>query len=423
MKRRIRGAIVGVSAIILVALGVPLAVAVHRSVLDQEVVEVQAIAATALAEIDVPIRRTQLRVIAAESDAPKTFAVYDRTGKRIFGAGPASADEIVRRALLGRPASMSEDAILVATPIVETGSETVHGALRVTESLDEVENRAATWYAAMVAAGLFALGLAWLIGNRLAKTLADPLTELAGRAENIGEGGAMLLPGRSSGIEEIDALASVLNSRNIKVNEALQRERQFSADVSHQLRTPVTALRLKLESAQADGGSQHDLRAAFRDLDRVDDTIEHLLAVARDATPSPDEIRLDDEVVSVVARWQPAAIVLGRTVVAESIEPASVRVNRASLDQVLDVLIDNALGHGEGRVRVVVRRITGGVAVDVVDEGGSIAPLHAERVFDRGHGAGTGIGLSVARAVAEAEGGRLVLTSHEPTTFSLLLLG
>jgi signal transduction histidine kinase len=99
-----------------------------------------------------------------------------------------------------------------------------------------------------------------------------------------------------------------------------------------------------------------------------------------------------------------------------------VTAHRGSVDQVLDVLIDNALRHGVGTVTVSVRSVANGVAVDVADEGRSIPLLHADRVFARGYGSDTGIGLSVARAVAEADGGRVVLRHHDPTTFSLLLL-
>ncbi|MEY2398784.1 MAG: hypothetical protein QOJ00_1958 [Actinomycetota bacterium] len=407
----------GVSAIILLALGVPLAFAVHRSVVDQEVVEQQAVAAGALAEIDVPISIHQLRHIATEPDAPHAFAVYDTAGERIYGRGPRRADNIVRDALRGRAVSTDDTAIVVATPIIETGSEQVRGVLRLTESLDGAERRALAWYAAMVGAGVAALGLAWVIGNRLANTLAGPLSDLAAHASAIGEGG-VLAPEPSCGIDEIDSLASVLSDRTRRVNDALQRERQFSADVSHQLRTPITALRLKLEQTPPTPA----VRAALQELDRVEETIDHLLAVARHAIPRADEIRVDEVVAGGVARWQPAATACGRELVADRLAPTTARVSAAAVDQVLDVLIDNALRHGQGVVRVTLRAVAGGVAVEVADDGRSIAPLAAERLFERGHGAGTGLGLALARGIAEAAGGRLVLTSSEPTTFAFVVL-
>lgn len=426
MKRRIRGAIVGVSAIILLALGIPLAVVVHRSALDSEVVELQAAAATALTEIEVPLHPDRLALVAAEPDAPERFAVYGTDGQKIYGRGPATGDTVVKKALTGQTASSTDGEIIVATPITERGSERVAGALRITESMSGADRRSRSAWLVMGSAGVAALGLAWLIGNRLARLLADPLTDLAASAATIGEG-SQIETRPPSGIDEIDELAGVLADRARKVHEALQRERQFSADVSHQLRTPITALRLKLEAeAEAEFPLADDvLPSALADLDRIEQTIEHLLAVARDSVPTGGEISLDDAVRDAAQRWSARARAAGRTLTATAPSgPAVVRAQKASVDEVLNVLIDNSLRHGRGAITVSVRHLTGGVAVDVADEGASVDLLDAERIFTRGHtgGDGDGIGLAVARSIAEAEGGRLVLTKHRPTTFSLLLI-
>jgi signal transduction histidine kinase len=422
VKQRIRGAIVGVSVIVLVALGVPLAIAVHRSAVDAELLELHAAAATALAELDVPLDRAELSTFASEPDAPPEFGVYGRDGRRLFGVGPRRADATVQRALRGAAASSSSDGLVVATPIIEPQSEAVRGALRLVESANGAENRARAGYLLIAGAGIAALGLAWLIASRLARTLAKPLSDLASRAEAIGDGAAFD-SGPTSGIDEIDALAAVLHRRARDVSAAILRERQFSADVSHQLRTPITALRLKLEELErGESESSPALRGAFHDLDRIQASIEHLLAIARDSIPSAGPIRLDEVVSQAVARWQIQARGIERTVLAQPSEPTTVIAHRTSVDEVLDVLIDNALRHGTGAIAVALRHIANGVALDVADEGRLADTLHAERLFDRGHGSGTGIGLSVARAVAEAEGGRLVLSRHSPTTFSLLLI-
>ena len=424
MRRRIREAIVGVAAIILLVLGIPLAVVVHRSALDSEVVEVQATAATALAEIEVPLHPDRLAQIAAEPDAPERFGVYDSDGSKVFGRGPATADAVVEKALSGETASSTDAEIIVATPITARGSERVAGVLRITESMSGVDSRSRTAWLAMGAAGFAALGLAWVIGNRLARLLAAPLTDLAESAAAIGEG-SQIEPRPLSGIDEIDELAGVLAARARKVHEALQRERQFSADVSHQLRTPITALRLKLEAGPNQSIGDADHPGALADLDRLEQTIEHLLAVARDSIPTGGEISLDDAVRDAAERWDDRARTAGRTVTAAASDlPAVARAQRASVDEILNVLIDNSLRHGSGTIALSVRHLTGGVAVDVADDGTSIDLLDAERIFTRGHttGDGEGIGLAVARSIAEAEGGRLVLTRHQPTTFSLVLI-
>ncbi len=423
MRRRIRGAIVGVSAIILLALGVPLAVVVHRSVVDAEVVELQVSAATVLAEIEIPISEEQLAEFTSEPDAPARFGVYDVTGTRMFGRGPRTADRVVSEALDGTSATSVDGEIVVATPIVEPGTERVLGVLRMSESMAGADQRARRAWLIMGSAGVAALGLAWLIGNRLARILADPLSDLAATAASIGEG-AGIEAGPSSGIDEIDGLAAVLALRARKVFEALQREQQFSADVSHQLRTPLTALRLKLDGNVDQRLEGAALDAAIADVDRLEVTIEHLLAVARDAVPTAGVIALDVAAGDAAERWAQRLGMVERSVTVVGSEPVMVRANRASVDEVLDVLIDNGLRHGVGAIEIRLRRVTGGIAVDVSDEGSSISLLEADRVFTRRHGSGDGegIGLAVARSIAEAEGGRLLLTGHRPTTFSLLLI-
>ena len=112
----------------------------------------------------------------------------------------------------------------------------------------------------------------------------------------------------------------------------------------------------------------------------------------------------------------------GRELNVTAAEPIATRGSATSVAQILDVLIDNALQHGHGDIDISQRRITGGGAVDVRDQGDRVAPSEAERIFERGHGAHHGIGLALARSIAEAEGGRLVLARAQPTMFSLILL-
>ncbi|MGI8754337.1 MAG: ATP-binding protein [Acidimicrobiales bacterium] len=421
MRRRIREAIVGVTAAILVILGIPLAVAVHRLIIDAEVVKLQAAATRTLAEISVPFDRRELAAIRGETDAPPPFTVYDATGHRVFGAGPRRADALVRQALRGNLATRITETIDVASPISDRApDERVIGAVRVTESLAGADHRSRVAWLLMAGSAGLAIGLAWLIGNRLARRLSQPIIDLASGAERIGDGGTLTRPS-SSGIDEIDSLALALADSTERVNEALARERRFSADVSHQLRTPITALRLQLEAAR-DDEDRLAIGPALNDLDRLEDTVDHLLAVARDAMPIVSNARLDQAVRDASRRWQARAEAVGRAVRPVIVDTAAMRGSAASIAQILDVLVDNALHHGRGTVEIAVRPLPGGAALDVSDEGDGIVLSDIGRIFDRGHGNGHGIGLALARSIAEAEGGRLVLTHVQPTTFSLILV-
>jgi signal transduction histidine kinase len=421
VTRRIREAIVGVSAAILLVLGLPLAAAVHRVILDSEVVEREAAANRTLAEIAVPLDARQLASIRHDPDAPPPFAIYDTEGRRIYGTGPDHADSLVRHALEGDPATSQSGSIEVALPIPDRSrEERILGAVRLEESRRDADRRTHTAWLVMGGSALLALAGAWLVGTRLARRLSQPIIDLATEASSIGDGGTMPRPAQT-GIEEIDQLSTVLSDSTDRVNEALARERRFSADVSHQLRTPMTALRLHLETAASSEDSA-EAASALADLARLEETVDHLLVVARDAQPTASTVRLDLAASETVERWRRRAEAAGRAIATRLAEVGPARGAAASVGQILDVLIDNALHHGEGAITLTVRRIAGGAAVDVSDEGESISRNDVDRIFERGHGSGHGIGLALARAMAEREGGRLVLSRTQPTTFSLILL-
>ena len=420
MKRRITTAIVGVTAFVLLALGIPLAIIAERQLLDSEVVELQASAAETLIEIAIPLDANELADIASEPDSPPPFAVYGLDGALLFGLGPTIAEPAVDAALRGESSSSTDGLIVVATPITDN-NETVVGALRLSESLSGAQSRARRAWLVMAGAGVAALAIAWLIGSRIAKGLSRPVIELAALATKMGNGG-VIDNHQTVGITEIDLLGTALVESSHRVTESLTRERRFSADVSHQLRTPLTGLRLKLEAAATNEQNQTLARTALDDLDRVDSTVAHLLAFARDAVPPSSTSSLRDAVVAAKQRFESRAVTTERTLTVTGSVTDHVQASAPSIEQVLDVLLDNAFEHGEGQITMTLRSIAGGAAIDVNDEGALSDDVDEESLFRRGHGHNNGIGLALARSLAEAEGGRLLLVRRQPTTFSLVLL-
>ena len=281
----------------------------------------------------------------------------------------------------------------------------------------------AVW-AAMLAVALIALAAAVLLARRQAARLNQPLEHLAAGAKSLGEGDFSTRT-EPSGVPEIDQTAAALNASAARLAELVAREREMSANTSHQLRTPLTALRLTLETAlDADPAN---LRSAAIDAigtaDHLESTIEELLRLARGSEPAgvvefePGEL-LDD----AVQRWGPALADAGRPLLVgvDPLTPAA-RCSPTAAAQVVHILIENAVRHGRGTVTLNARPAVGAVAVDVLDEG--VVDL-SEEIFERGWSdrGGQGIGLALGRDLATSQGGRLLLSPGRPCTVFTLLL-
>ncbi len=255
-----------------------------------------------------------------------------------------------------------------------------------------------------------------------AARLAGPLEEVAASALRLGDGD-FSVRSRRSGVPEIDAVGAALDSTAGRLGALLDRERAFTADVSHQLRTSLAGLRLEPEAALEDPG--RDQRAAIvagiAAADRLQGTVEDLLALARDTRREPAELDVDGLLADADVQWRDLGN--GRRLRIDRREDApAARASAAAVRQVVSVLLDNAAVHGRGTVTVTARETGGVLAVDVADEGSGIDRPESE-LFERRSPAahGHGIGLALARSLAEAEGGRLRLTRPSPPTFTLLL--
>jgi signal transduction histidine kinase len=273
----------------------------------------------------------------------------------------------------------------------------------------------------MAAAVVLALGGATVLARRQASRLADPVVRLARQAVDLGRGD-FTTRAALSGIEEVDVVATALDDSAARLADLLARERSFSADVSHQLRTPLTGLRLRLERARADAPSEPHVQDALDEIGRLEATVEHLLALSRDRHPVGAPLDVTEVLAAALSRWRPRYQAARRELQIDAPRPrVVVRASNLSIGQVLDVLLDNALRHGSGTVTLRARAAAGGLVIEVSDEGPGIAEDRRDRVFDRHEGHGSGIGLALARSITEAEGGRLLLASGRPPCFQVVL--
>jgi signal transduction histidine kinase len=415
VKRRLVRAIVAVTALTILLLGIPLAIVARHWYEDRNTVDLQRRAAEAAVDVSIDPADGSLRM--SEDDGSDSFGVYDASGALMAGEGPATADAAVAAALLGSPTfDHATETIVYAIPVTARGDAQIGAVVRVAEPDAEVDSAVHRAWLIMAAVAGAALLLAWLIARRLARRLAEPVQQLAIEAEQIGAGGVVLAH-QPSGVPEFDVLGDTLATTSARVAEVLARERAFSADVSHQLRTPLTGLRLLLESEPSAVTPR-----ALAEVDRLQETVEHLLALSRDRLTGEHTTDLAATVRSAGERWRPVVAAHHRALhVDTAAVGVTVRASGTATGQIIDVLVDNAVVHGAGTIELTYRRTPGGVAIDVSDAGQGVRIEHSEQIFRRRHGSGHGIGLSLARSLAEADGGRLLLTSHRPPRFTLIL--
>ncbi|MFC1228361.1 MULTISPECIES: ATP-binding protein [Streptomyces] len=273
---------------------------------------------------------------------------------------------------------------------------------------------------------LLAVIAAVLLAVRQANRLASPLTDLAETAERLGSGDPRPRH-RRYGVPELDRVADVLDSSAERIGRMLTAERRLAADASHQLRTPLTALSMRLEEITLTDDPEtvkEEATIALAQVERLTDVVQRLLTNSRDPrTGSAVTFELDEVIQQQLAEWRPAYRSAGRAIVTSGKRHLRAVGTPGAVAQVLAALIENSLMHGGGTVALRTR-VTGNQAViEVTDEGPGVPADLGARIFERaisGHNS-TGIGLAVARDLAEADGGRLEMLQARPAVFGLFL--
>ena len=439
-----------VTAVAVGLFGVPLALGVRRLYYNEAVVKLEREAAEAGIAVPASFASTADPVELPDPGGRTHLALYGSDGVRVAGQGPARADDEVAAALRGDVRDgRAPGTLVVAVPLAS--EERVFAAIRASVARTEVDGRVRRAWLAMAALAAGALAAAGGLAWRQARRLSRPVRALAAAATQLGHGD-FSIRAEPSGVAEVDAAGGALNVTAARLGDLLARERAFSADASHQLRTPLTRLRLRLESALAapeparlglgvdgiprdpavvpidgppsrEGGASEAIRAALADIGRLEATVDELLTLARDMAPASEQLDLAPVLSDVERRWHGPLAAEGRPlrVVADQGLPP-VHVSAVALRHGLDVLVANAAEHGAGTVTVQARAAAGGLAIDVSDEGPG-PPAGADLFRRRSVTAsGRGIGLAMARSLIEAEGGRLVLSRSGPEPCFTVLL-
>jgi signal transduction histidine kinase len=428
--------------VVILALGIPLTVNLQqRATTELEngaLIQAQGIAARIGSEnIGNPERLDQIvnqaaaqvggRVIAVDAEG---FLVADSDGPRSLGAFYATPGRPeIGRALSGTPFSEIRDSVdlghdIMATAVPIQDEERLVGAVRVTRSVQQVNDNVRNVTLGLAAIGIAALIAGMLLAFWLAGSLSRPLTRLAAAAKRLGEGDLSARAGEVSGGSEVEELGHSFDEMADRLERSVQAQREFVANASHQLRTPLTAMKLRLEGAIADAPDDElrgRLEAADREVDRLSVIVDRLLVMAREIEEGiSSQVDLRDAMDRAVVRWSERAGLRDSAVLARG-DGGSARVDPTDLDQILDNLLDNATAYAHGEVTLESGGSNGRVFVAVQDRGPGIASEDLARVterFYRGRGVpsgGSGLGLAIARQLAEKWGGTLSVESAEGT--------
>ncbi|HWV27723.1 MAG TPA: HAMP domain-containing sensor histidine kinase, partial [Aeromicrobium sp.] len=313
---------------------------------------------------------------------------------------------------------------IVERRLLDDGSQLV-----VTRDRGVISDAVQSALVPMIVLGLSLAAVSSVAAFVLAGRATRTFRQLAFAAEDLGNGHFDLdVP--EKGVPEALAIGRALTGAADRIEDMVRREREFSVNASHQLRTPITALRLELEDLtywpQTPPEVADHLRASIGELDRLTASIDDLLDLARQQRRSDDEdVDLTEFVSTAADRWRRSLSADGRDITVKGPTPLPIRIASGPVAQILDVLIDNARVHGSGAVSITTAADEAHATVRVSDEG--IRTIGNE-VFGRGtssrahDGTGNGIGLAVASDLAESVGAHLTLDPRASTaTFELLL--
>jgi len=287
-----------------------------------------------------------------------------------------------------------------------------------------VDHRVQHAWNVIIALGASVAALAVAAALIQARQLTRPLDRLATAAVQIGAGNADVVAPRS-GLVEVDAIADALEDSGQRVAELMAAERQFSANASHQLRSPLTAIAISLEliADSSDPAARREAAEALTQVAGLDDRINELLQLARTGRLAP-QARTD--VAALVTRHVHAISAqferAGRSLKLQCPRTVTGFVTASALAQSVEILLDNALVHGRGDVEVRVSKATSGsVEIIIIDEGSFVEPASANTNGHNGDHRSHGLGLVLARNLLSADNGRVELVCSTPTTFAIRL--
>lgn len=436
MRRRLVVANLLIVVALLVVLELPLALVYSRhehdalnAGLQRDASSVGALAGEILEHPGLQDVASLARRYSAGSGA--VVVVIGPDGTELTATGLITSDPASRAAIDAARNGSSETGeikglLFASQPLGPVGGN--RGAVLVARSDEVVDQRVRRFWLLLgfLAAGV--LGVSLAVSSRLGRWVVDPLRRLEGQAARLGTGALDARADPTAGPPEVMALASTFNDMAARLDELVTSQRRFVADASHQLRGPLTALRLRLENLDADdaAGVARTRDASLGETARLTRLVDGLLSLARAEGRRPERLPVD--VGAVIAdRWEAWAPLAAEQEVDLRIadggtRPVTALVVPGHLEQILDNLVDNALdaSHPGGSVELEVVEDRSGIAVHVIDHGRGMSDEERARAFDpfwqgpvRSSNGGTGLGLAIAGQLARTSRGSISLERPE----------
>ena len=408
MRRRLLLSTLAVAVVSVLLLGIPLAYSTERLIYDEAQQQVEREAATVVAGVNL---REEMRQSITGDQIGKEFpgryiVVSMADGSEITaGEAPAKGDHVITKM------AANDRGIRV----------------QVSRDAADVEADAVRTFLLIGSLVVLGVGVAVALAMVQARKLTLPLIDLAETADRLGSGNARPRR-RRYGVPEVDRVAEVLDSSAVRIADLFAASREFASDASHQLRTPLTALSMRLEemieAAEYPDVVREEGAAAAAQVERLAAVVEQLLARAKhDPTGDAVPIGVDEIVTQQVKEWEPVFRRESRRIDMSGVRGLTAVVSPGGLSQIVATLLDNSLVHGDGKVTIHTKETPASIVVEVGDEGAGVPPELERRVFDRNVSGrqGTGLGLYLARSLATADGGRLELVRSRPATFAIFL--
>ena len=448
MTKRLLLGYLTITMLVLVLLEVPLALFYSQRELDRLTTGVER-DATVIASIYEDVLQTR------QTPDPRPAALYTaRTGARVVvtdarGIALIDTEQAVPRDFSTRPeiaaaltgrraagtrssATLGSDFVYVAIPVTSSG--VVHGTVRLTLATSHVDSHIHRFWLGLALIAATVLALMTLVGLVIAHGVTLPIRRLQTQAARFAHGDLSPDEQVTKGPAELRELSDTMSMMAVRLAALIDEQRAFVADASHQLRTPLTALRLRLENLQArlPDADAAELDHAIDETSRLAALVSDLLQLARaDHGQAPVPTDLAEVARQRVDTW--SALAESRNVVLRLVggdEPVTVMAQAGAIEQILDNTLDNALTVLADGGEVTVSVLSGATVhrLIVADNGPGLSDDDKERATrrfwraaDAVPGAGTGLGLAIASALAQASGGGLTLADAQPHGLAVTL--